>query len=269
MPTAPRNVPSLTHANRHLGGEDDLGLAAVALSGSYNDLTSKPSIPAGGLPVGGTTNQILKKNSSTNYDTGWEDLPSGIPTGGTINQALVKNSGTDDDVKWASVLGLPVGLTGATTAARFVGGTTGGAPVTGTFAVNDFVIDPNAIIWVCTSAGSPGTWTKVHNHVETVNVIGNSGSTQTLPDVNVATMHTVTLNAACTFTMPTAGAGKSFCLEATQDGTGGRVPVFTGVRWTGGSMVAASTAPSAVDIYAFACLDGSHWDGVMVAKGLA
>jgi hypothetical protein len=53
------------------------------------------------------------------------------------------------------------GLTGAVAATRFVGGTTSGAPTTGTFAVGDFVIAQNASIWICISAGTPGTWSQV------------------------------------------------------------------------------------------------------------
>ena len=55
--------------------------------------------------------------------------------------------------------GLPVGLTGATAATRYVGGTANGAPTSGTFAVGDFVVDQTGTIWVCTTAGTPGTWT--------------------------------------------------------------------------------------------------------------
>ena len=51
------------------------------------------------------------------------------------------------------------GLTGATTATRYVGGTTNGAPTSGTFAVGDFIVDQTGTIWVCTTAGTPGTWT--------------------------------------------------------------------------------------------------------------
>lgn len=29
-----------------------------------------------GVPTGGSTNQILKKNSGTNFDTSWEDVPA-------------------------------------------------------------------------------------------------------------------------------------------------------------------------------------------------
>ncbi len=54
--------------------------------------------------------------------------------------------------------GAPAALTGATAATRYVGGTASGAPTTGTFAVGDFVIDQTAAIWVCTVAGTPGTW---------------------------------------------------------------------------------------------------------------
>ncbi len=53
------------------------------------------------------------------------------------------------------------GLTGATAASRYVGATTSGAPTTGTFAVGDFVIDQTGKVWVCTTAGTPGTWTQV------------------------------------------------------------------------------------------------------------
>lgn len=50
------------------------------------------------------------------------------------------------------------GLTGAVAATRWVGGTTSGAPVSGTFAVGDFVITQDGHVKICTTAGSPGTW---------------------------------------------------------------------------------------------------------------
>lgn len=56
------------------------------------------------------------------------------------------------------VSGLPLALTGATVAARFVGGTASGAPVSGTFQVGDFVVTQGGTVFVCTVAGSPGTW---------------------------------------------------------------------------------------------------------------
>lgn len=48
--------------------------------------------------------------------------------------------------------------TGATAAVRFMGGTTTGAPVTGTFVIGDFIVARDGRIWICTVAGTPGTW---------------------------------------------------------------------------------------------------------------
>src|SRR5712691_7106945 len=55
----------------------------------------------------------------------------------------------------------PTGLTGATQVGRYVGAVATVAPTTGTFAVGDFVISRNGKIFVCTTAGTPGTWTSV------------------------------------------------------------------------------------------------------------
>jgi trimeric autotransporter adhesin len=53
------------------------------------------------------------------------------------------------------------GLTGATAGSRYVGATATGAPSTGAFIVGDYVIARDGTIWICTAAGSPGTWTQV------------------------------------------------------------------------------------------------------------
>ncbi len=55
-------------------------------------------------------------------------------------------------------LGLPIDLTGAVAATRYVGGTATGAPVSGTFAPGDFVITQDGTVQICTVAGTPGTW---------------------------------------------------------------------------------------------------------------
>jgi len=50
------------------------------------------------------------------------------------------------------------GLPGATSASRHAGATASGAPTTGTFAVGDYVVDQTGAMYVCTVAGTPGTW---------------------------------------------------------------------------------------------------------------
>jgi hypothetical protein len=71
-------------------------------SGSYNDLTNKPTIPAAQVNsdwnAGSGLAQILNKPS----------IPVGIPTGGTIGQILAKNSNTNFDVAWDSAGATPV-----------------------------------------------------------------------------------------------------------------------------------------------------------------
>ncbi len=59
-----------------------------------------------GVPAGGTTNQVLKKNSSTDFDTVWAQAPTPVPTGGSTGQVLKKNSATDYDMTWAADDGL-------------------------------------------------------------------------------------------------------------------------------------------------------------------
>lgn len=53
------------------------------------------------------------------------------------------------------------GLTGATSASRYVGATASGSPASGTFAIGDFIVDRTGSIWICTTAGTPGTWAQL------------------------------------------------------------------------------------------------------------
>jgi hypothetical protein len=55
----------------------------------------------------------------------------------------------------------PTGLPGATAVSRYAGATASGAPVSGTFQLGDFVVDQSGAFWICTVAGTPGTWTEV------------------------------------------------------------------------------------------------------------
>lgn len=60
------------------------------------------------LPSGGTTGQVLTKDSATNGDASWHTptppgaAENGLPAGGVTGQHLVKASGTDFDASWVS-----------------------------------------------------------------------------------------------------------------------------------------------------------------------
>ena len=104
------------------------------------------------------------------------------------------------------------------------------------------------------------TNTTVTNYTESVVAIGNSGTSQTLSLTN-GTVQTVTLTGNCTFTMPTATAGKSFILIVVQDGTGGRTATFTSVKWPNGAApTITTTATTGRDILTFVA-DGTNWYG--------
>lgn len=62
------------------------------------------------LPNGGTTGQVLAKNSNTNGDAGWTNNGL-IPTGGTSGQILTKNSNTNFDSAWGTRGFVPSGGT--------------------------------------------------------------------------------------------------------------------------------------------------------------
>lgn len=81
------------------------------------------------------------------------------PSPGTASAGSVPKVATAGHVHPQPPMFAPTGLTGATSATRYVGATTSGAPGSGTFAVGDFAVAQNGHIWVCTTAGSPGTWT--------------------------------------------------------------------------------------------------------------
>lgn len=100
----------------------------------------------------------------------------------------------------------------------------------------------------------------VTNYVESVVAIGNSGTSQTI-SLTSGTVQTVTLTGNCTFTMPTATAGKSFILIVVQDGTGGRTATFTSVKWPNGTApTITTTATTGRDILTFVA-DGTNWYG--------
>jgi hypothetical protein len=96
------------------------------------------------------------------------------------------------------------------------------------------------------------------SYTESVVSNGNSGTSKTL-SLTSGTVHTCTLTGNCTFTMPTATAGKSFSLFLNS-GSGNYTATFTGVRWADSAIPTATITASKVDIYSFIS-DGTYWYG--------
>lgn len=95
-------------------------------------------------------------------------------------------------------------------------------------------------------------------YTEGVVAIGNSGTAKTIALTN-GTVQTVTLTGNCTFTMPTAVAGKSFTLILST-GAGSFTSTFTSVKWPNNTAPTITTTASRWDILSFIS-DGTNWYG--------
>lgn len=141
-------VPAInaTHLN-----EMETGIAAAPYG---------PDGASGFAPVGdGSGAWVYKKITNAEIDVAAAIAYSKLALGNSIVNADISGSAAIALSKLASdPTGKPLGLTGATAATRYVGATASGAPASGTFAVGDFSIDQTGKVYVCTVAGSPGTW---------------------------------------------------------------------------------------------------------------
>ena len=91
-------------------------------------------------------------------------------------------------------------LTGSTAASGYVGGTATGSPASGAHLVGDFSVDQTGTIWICTVAGTPGTFV----HLGQVETSNSWQAAQTFPAANGIIMGTGA--AALTFTSAQASA---------------------------------------------------------------
>lgn len=102
----------------------------------------------------------------------------------------------------------------------------------------------------------------INNYTEGVVAIGTVSTTCTL-DLTNGTVQTATLTAstACTFTMPTAVAGKSFVLLLNQAAvTGNGTATFTSVKWNGAGAPTITATAGKMDILSFFS-NGTSWYG--------
>lgn len=91
----------------------------------------------------------------------------------------------------------------------------------------------------------------------------NSGTALTLSLSNGSTQ-LITLTGNCTFTMPTATAGKSFLVQL-KTGAGAFTAAFTGVKWAGGTAPTITTTAARMDMLSFFA-DGTNWYGVVAGQ---
>lgn len=91
-------------------------------------------------------------------------------------------------------------------------------------------------------------------------VTANTSTAYTI-DLANGSVQILTLTGNCTFTFPTATAGRSFILVLKQDGTGSRTATWpAAVKWPAGTAPTITSTASKSDKYIFTA-DGSNWIG--------
>ncbi len=98
----------------------------------------------------------------------------------------------------------------------------------------------------------------VKGYKETHTDNGNTGTAQTI-DISSSTLQTYTLTGNCTFTMPTAEAGRSFTMFL-KTGAGSFSATFTGVKFPLNAAPTITTDANRMDLITFYS-DGTNWYG--------
>jgi hypothetical protein len=122
--------------------------------------------------------------------------------------------------------------------------------------------------------GTTATQTLTNKTIEAG--VFTNGYTEEVATANTSTAYTIdllggtvqilTLTGNCTFTFPTATAGKGFTLLLKQDGTGSRTVTWpAAVKWPSGTAPTITATASKLDKYVFTA-DGTNWYGSEAGK---
>ena len=227
-----------------------------------------PAIEKQYLVVNGLSNSVIIANGANTGATGTTfTLPAG-------RSSIVFNDGTNinDVVTFVSTLG-NVTITGGTANALTISNV---SIVSGN--INNITSNAstftNATITTATVNGGTANGVQSSNVTIVSGAVGNTtinaytegittgflntGSAYTINIAN-STIITANLSATCTFTMPTATAGKSFILML-KTGAGTNTATFSGVKFVGNTAPTITATANRMDILTFTA-DGTNWYG--------
>jgi len=216
------------------------------------------ALTASAVVVGNGTDDVKVLASLGTTTTVLHGNAAGLPTFGAV-------------VLTADVSGILPGANGGTGVANtgFTITLGGNLATSGAFASTFTMTNTTTVTFpttgtLATLAGSETFTNKVltnptvTDYVESVVAIGNSGTSKTI-DLTTGTFQTVTMTGNCTFTMPSAVAGKSFILLVST-GAGSFTGAFTSVKWPGNTAPTLTATASRWDMLSFAS-DGTNWYG--------
>ena len=197
----------------------------------------------------GTTGKVIQNSTgATLDDTGAASFTGSVNVAGTSSSAADLKLYEDTD-NGTNYIGLKAPATVAANLTFIIPGTDGSANYilktdgSGNLSFTNTLVNPT-----------------VTNYVETLYNIGTLTTSHTI-DLTNGTVQQATLTAstACTFTMPTATAGKSFTLFLKQPASiGNATATFTGVKFN--AVYTMTSTAGYLDILSFIS-DGTSWYG--------
>jgi hypothetical protein len=179
------------------------GVQTIVINGTPSDSSFTNTPSNGTIAVDSATNTLWIRSSGT-----WTQIGAGTGTitsvtagdssiviGGTASAPTIETATLDviatdhpAAASWSNnnnaitgISDLSVsGLTGATATSRYVGATASGPPTsapTGGYLLGDYVIDQTGAMWVCITAGSPGTWAAIASPATSGDFLSNGEET--------------------------------------------------------------------------------------------